>query len=117
MGASVIIGDGPVPRRRGPPLELVERALAEQAAARAKIPRRSSFEMIEAILEELNRQLHPLLTSSQARDLSGDELDRMLRISSGTIAIHRQLMGDEPDPTKMTDADLRKAAKGKKGGR
>lgn len=80
-----------VRRRPASHREEVERALAEQRAARVAIPARTSSEMIEAILGELNRQLDPLLVGSKLRELSGEELDRMIRISSATIAIHRQL--------------------------
>lgn len=76
-------------------LDEVQRKLAEKRRERLETPTRSSTEMIEAVLEELNRQLDPLLKRSQREDLGDDDLDRMIRISSATIAIHRQLADGE----------------------
>lgn len=109
--------DDPVKRRAPSHAAAIETALAEKKRARAAIPVRSSFEMIEAVLEELNRQLDPLLASSKLRDLDDDELDRMIRISSATIAIHRQLTdpkADPIDPATVPLAELRKLAGKKK---
>ncbi len=63
-------------------------------------------------MAELNRQLDPLLASSKLRDLEDDELDRMIRISTATIAIHRQLSepGASPDMGDVSTADLKRMA-------
>jgi hypothetical protein len=107
--------DDPVKRRPASHRAEVERALAEKRAARAAIPARGTLEMIEAIQGELNRQLDGLLESSKLRDLTGEELDRMIRISQATLAIHRQTPpgAGDGDLGDVSTADLQRAA-GKK---
>lgn len=108
--------DDPVKRRPQSRQDAIVAAMAEKATARAAIPARTSFDMIEAVLDELNRQLDPLLKHSKARELDDDELDRMIRISSATIAIHRQLTdpAGERDLSKIPMSELRKLAGKKK---
>ena len=77
---------------------------------RRQVESRTTGEMIQCVLIELNRQLDPLLKSSQLRVLDQDDLDRMIGINTAVLAIHRSL-AIPIDPTEASEDELRRAAR------
>jgi hypothetical protein len=80
-------------------------------AKRRKLEPRTTSEMIDAVLIELNRQLEPLLEISRLRIMDQEQLDRMIGINTAVLAIHRALGPGEVDPSTFTDEQLRRVAK------
>ena len=81
-------------------------------AKRRNLESRTTAEMLDAVLVELNRQLEPLLQISQLRVMDDEQLDRMIRINNAVLAHHRALGPGEVDPSTFTEDQLRRAAKG-----
>ena len=80
-------------------------------AKRRNLEPRTTSEMIDAVLVELNRQLEPLLEISRLRIMDQEQLDRMIGINSAVLAIHRALGPGEVDLSSFTEEQLRRAAK------
>ena len=80
-------------------------------ARRRDIEPRSTGEMLEAVIVELNRQLEPLLQISRLRVMDDEQLDRMIRINNAVLAHHRALGPGDLDPSQYTDEQLRRIAK------
>lgn len=80
------------------------------AEKRRHVQARTTSEMIAVVLVELNRQLEPLIESSQRSILDQEDLDRMIGINSAVLAIHRAL-GPLDGEQEFTEAELLRAAK------
>ena len=84
--------------------------LEEQRRRRLAIEPRTAGEIVDSVLVELNRNLESILSRSKLQDLTDDELDRMIRISTAVLAINRHNPNAEEDPSTASTADLQRAA-------
>ena len=81
-----------------------------EAKRRAMEPK-TTTDIIDSVLVELQRQIEPLLEVSRLRILPQEDIDRLVQLNGAVLAIHRALGPGDLDPTQATEAELRKAAK------
>lgn len=94
----------------------IEAFVAEKRRQRGTAQPRSTAEMIDAIITIYNRELDALAKTSVRQDLTPEQHDTLRVVTSSTIALHRALTVQVPDPdagvdlSKASMKDLRAAA-------